>query len=91
MALSFLVPPAAAFAGLPAGVAAWGLMCVIYLPALRYYRRSPWWAPLLPAVALFYLGATFHSAFAYWRGSGGMWKGRAQAGTKRTSSGVTLN
>jgi hypothetical protein len=30
-------------------------------------------------VAAFYLGATFHSAVAYWRGRGGMWKGRAQA------------
>ena len=35
--------------------------------------------PLLPAIAVFYLVATVWSAVAYWRGRGGMWKGRAAA------------
>jgi hypothetical protein len=53
-------------------------MSIAYWPTLRYYGRPAWWAPGLPLVAAFYLGATLHSAVAYWRGSGGMWKGRAQ-------------
>jgi len=60
------------------GAGAWLLMSVAYFPALRFYRRSPAWAPLLPAIAAFYLGATIHSAVCYWRGAGGMWKGRVQ-------------
>jgi len=32
----------------------------------------------LPLAALFYLGATIHSAVKYWNGSGGEWKGRVQ-------------
>jgi hypothetical protein len=46
---------------------------------LRYYGRSPLWAPFLPLVALFYVGATFASAVRYWRGKGGQWKARVQA------------
>jgi hopene-associated glycosyltransferase HpnB len=77
--LTYLVPPAAALAGKPSGIVAWFLMCVAYVPALRFYQRSPLWAPLLTLVAAFYAAATIHSAVAYTRGSGGMWKGRAQA------------
>ena len=36
------------------------------------------WALALPVAALFYLGATMHSAVKYWNGSGGDWKGRVQ-------------
>jgi hypothetical protein len=43
---------------------------------LRFYRLSPLRAPLLPLVAMFYLGATVHSAVLHWRGKGGLWKGR---------------
>ena len=60
------------------GLAAWILMCITYAPMLRFYRRSAAWAPTLPLVALFYTGATFHSALQYWRGQGGLWKGRVQ-------------
>jgi len=51
-------------------------MCVAYFPILRFYRRSPLWAPLLPLIAAFYMGATIHSAIGYWRGTEGQWKGR---------------
>jgi hopene-associated glycosyltransferase HpnB len=78
LVLTYLVPPAVAATGNGLGVAAWALMSVAYLPALRFYGRSPLWAPMLPLVAAFYLGATVHSAIAYWRGAGGLWKGRAQ-------------
>ena len=60
------------------GAAAWLLMTAAYWPSVRYATRHWFWAPLLPLVALFYLCATLHSAFAHYRGRGGMWKGRAQ-------------
>ena len=60
------------------GLAAWTLMIVAYLPALRLYRLSPFWALLLPLTALFYIGATIGSALQYWKGRGGAWKGRVQ-------------
>jgi hypothetical protein len=65
-----------------AGMAAtaWLLMSICYLPALRFYRRGWFAAPLLPLVALFYAGATVHSAVSYWSGTGGQWKGRVQDG-----------
>jgi hopene-associated glycosyltransferase HpnB len=72
-----LVAPRGAASGL--GGLAWLLMTAAYLPAVRYAKLPWFWAPLLPAIALFYVGATLHSAFAQWRGRGGMWKGRAHA------------
>jgi hopene-associated glycosyltransferase HpnB len=82
MAIIYLMPPVAALAlgprGLPAWLA-WAAMCCAYAPMLRYYGRSPLWAPFLPLVALFYVGATFASAVRYWRGKGGQWKARVQA------------
>jgi hypothetical protein len=82
MLLLYLAPPLLTlFAPQPAaGMAAlaWLLMAICYLPALRFYRRSWFGAPLLPLVALFYTGATLHSAISYWRGAGGQWKGRVQ-------------
>ncbi len=84
LAITYLAPPLVAIygawtgaiwlAGL--GVFAWLLMSIAYFPVLRYYRSSPVWAPLLPLVAAFYLGATVHSAVRHWTGRGGMWKGR---------------
>jgi hopene-associated glycosyltransferase HpnB len=71
------------FASQPAaGIAAmaWLLMSICYVPALRFYRVSWLAAPLLPLIALFYAGATVHSAIAYWSGAGGQWKGRVQDG-----------
>jgi hopene-associated glycosyltransferase HpnB len=79
MALTYLAVPVLAIAGYPLAMAAWALMLIAYMPVLRFYGRSLSWAPLLPLVALFYTGATVHSAVRYWTGKGGMWKGRAQA------------
>jgi hopene-associated glycosyltransferase HpnB len=78
--LTFFVPPFTACLGSKFGLAAWLLACFAYSPMLRFYRRSLFWAPLLPLVAAFYLNATLHSAWSWRRGTGGMWKGRAQAG-----------
>jgi hypothetical protein len=49
-----------------------------YLPVLRVYRLSLLWALALPAAAIFYCGATCHSAWKFWSGRGGEWKGRIQ-------------
>ncbi|AOJ03838.1 MULTISPECIES: glycosyltransferase [Burkholderia] len=82
MTIIYLAPPVAALAygarAWPAWLA-WASMCTAYAPMLSYYRRSPWWAPALPLVALFYVGATVASAMRYWRGKGGQWKARVQA------------
>jgi hypothetical protein len=77
--LTFVVAPVLALAGSWWAAAAWILMTLLYLPALRFYRVSLSWAPLLPLISLFYLGATIHSAVMHQRGRGGLWKGRVQA------------
>ena len=81
MTTTYLAPPVLVFFGGWAailGAAVWLLMSVAFWPTLRFYSRSPLWAPLLPAIALFYTGATIHSAVRYWLGHGGEWKGRSQ-------------
>jgi hypothetical protein len=86
--ITYLSPPLLAIGGIcfgssyaaGLGAFAWLLMSTAYCPIVRYYRGSPLWAPLLPLVAAFYLGATVHSAVSHWRGRGGLWKGRV-AGT----------
>jgi hopene-associated glycosyltransferase HpnB len=79
MVLTYVAPVVLALSGDLFGIAAWAMICVAYIPVLRFYRRRIFWAPLLPVVAVFYMVATVHSAARYWKGSGGMWKGRAQA------------
>lgn len=83
LALLYLVPVLAVMMGGTAaisGLLAWGAMAVAFQPMLRFYGRSPLWGAALPAIGLFYGGATLMSAVAHRRGRGGMWKGRAQAG-----------
>jgi hopene-associated glycosyltransferase HpnB len=87
MALTFLAAPLLTVFGdgfaRAAGVAAWALMALSFLPMVRFYRVSPLWAPALPAVALAYMLYTLDSACRYARGQGGQWKGRAQANASR--------
>jgi hopene-associated glycosyltransferase HpnB len=81
LVLTYLAPVFLLFAGGTAallGLAAWIIMAAIYAPMLRFYGRSLLWAPLLPAAASVYLGATIASAWRHWRGRGGQWKGRVQ-------------
>jgi len=82
MTVIYMAPPVVALVlgplGWPAWLA-WAAMCCAYAPMLRYYGRSPLWAPALPLIALFYVGATLASAVRYWRGKGGQWKARVQA------------
>ena len=83
MALTFLVAPfLTVFGDFPvnwiAGLA-WALMTLSFLPILRFYGQSPFWALALPLVAASYVAFTVNSAYQHWCGAGGMWKGRSQA------------
>lgn len=62
-----------------AGLAAWLLMAVSFVPMLRFYGRSPLWGLALPLIGTLYAAFTLDSAVQHWRGRGGMWKGRTQA------------
>jgi hypothetical protein len=53
-------------------------MTITYAPMIRFYQLPLLWSLALPLIALFYAAATFHSALQYWRGQGGVWKGRVQ-------------
>jgi hopene-associated glycosyltransferase HpnB len=77
MALVFLVPPLAALHGHWAGWLAWIAMSASFVPTLRRFGVSLVWAPLLPAIALFYMAATLGSAWDHRRGRGVVWKNRA--------------
>ena len=82
MFITYMMPPLLLLTGrlLPTclGMVAWALMMVAYAPSLRFYGLTMFWAPALPVVALFYAGATVHSALRYWSGRGGEWKDRVQ-------------
>ncbi|MFP5235733.1 MAG: glycosyltransferase [Acidobacteriota bacterium] len=58
------------------GAVAWLMSATAFQPTLRRYRRSPFWGLALPAIALFYLGATIASAARHYTGRGGGWKER---------------
>ena len=79
LTITFLFPPVMALLGSRLAFLSWVLLSIAYAPMLRHYGRSVMWAPLLPLVAAFYLAATVHSAWSWWCGTAGMWKGRAQA------------
>ncbi len=79
MFVVYLLPVILMLKGNPFAWAAVTLMMISYVPILRFYGRSLWWVVALPAVALFYVGATVHSAYLYWSGRGGVWKGRVAA------------
>ena len=83
MALVYLAAPVLTVVGPGAarwlGLATWALMAGAFQPMLRYYRLSPLWGTLLPAIGALYTIFTVQSAIDVWRGKGGMWKGRSQA------------
>jgi hopene-associated glycosyltransferase HpnB len=87
----YLLPPAAAIAGLiavasgggaaaaglaAAGLAGWAPMTASFVPMLRLYRLSPLRALALPLIALLYTAMTADSARRHHLGRGGEWKGR---------------
>lgn len=83
MGVVYLAPPLLALspessAGYPA-LAAYSLMALAYMPALRFYGVSCARALALPLVAACYTWFTVGSAWQHLRGRGGAWKGRYQA------------
>ncbi|MBV9331209.1 MAG: glycosyltransferase [Alphaproteobacteria bacterium] len=83
MLIVYAAPPLLALfaGGMPrlAGWICWIGMAAIFAPTLRYYRLSPLWGLVLPLTGALYALFTLQSALQFWRGRGGMWKGRAQA------------
>jgi hopene-associated glycosyltransferase HpnB len=59
-----------------AGLTAWAIMAVSYLPVLLLSRLSPAWALCLPAIGFLYTAMTVSSALRHRAGRGGEWKGR---------------
>jgi hypothetical protein len=60
----------------------WIAMLGAIQPMLAFYRRSPLWGLALPLTGAVYAAFTLNSAIQYWRGRGGLWKGRVQALTR---------
>lgn len=83
MGLVYLAPVAAALLGQGSlrlcGLAAWAIMALSFQPMLRFYRLCPLWGAVLPVIGAAYTVFTLQSAVQFWRGEGGLWKGRAQA------------
>ncbi len=77
MALLFVVPVVSALSGALAGLAAWAILSATFWPSLRRFNLSWMWAPVLPAIAVFYMAATLGSAWDHHRGRGVVWKNRA--------------
>ncbi len=82
LAVTYLLPLALLFSRhmTPAccGALSLALMATCFWPTVKFYRLNPLWALALPAISLFYMGATLHSAVMFWTGKGGRWKGRVQ-------------
>jgi hypothetical protein len=67
-----------------AGAVTWAMMAIALTPMLRLYGRPLIGGFALPAIAAAYVAFTFDSAYQYWRGRGGYWKGRFQAPMRET-------
>ena len=52
-------------------------MALTYLPVLKFYGLSRWWALLLPLVGTLFLAMTWTSAIRFRQGKGSEWKGRS--------------
>ena len=63
--------------GIPT-LAAWLLSAIMFLPAAKTFHAPKWTCLVVPFIAAFYVLATVESALNYWRGKGGVWKGRVQ-------------
>jgi hopene-associated glycosyltransferase HpnB len=88
MLLLYLLPVAATIAGAAvlitggapwlavAGLAAWAIMTISYLPVLRLCGLPAARAPCLPLIGMLYTAMTISSARRHRTGRGGEWKGR---------------
>ncbi|HUJ06493.1 MAG TPA: glycosyltransferase [Streptosporangiaceae bacterium] len=63
-----------------AGLAAWAIMAVTYVPVLRLSGLSALRAPCLPFIGVLYTAMTVSSALRHRTGRGGAWKGRTVPG-----------
>ena len=83
MALTYFAPVLLALfaegAAQACGLAAFVLMSLTFWPIQHFYGLSGFRALTLPLIAALYMVYTLDSALQFWRGRGGMWKGRAQA------------
>jgi len=83
MGVVYLAPPFILIFGEPVAKAAafnaYALMAAAFMPTLRYHGISRLYALALPGVAACYTWFTIESALKFWRGEGGLWKGRLQA------------
>lgn len=52
------------------------IMASTYLPILKFYERTPYWALALPLIGTLFLAMTWSSAIRYLRGEKSRWKGR---------------
>jgi hopene-associated glycosyltransferase HpnB len=90
MSLVYLAPPLltifARGVGEALGALTWAVMALAIAPTHRLYQRSVPAGVALPAVAGAYLHFTLASAWEYWRGRGGAWKGRVQANAGRRAT-----
>lgn len=81
MAAAYIAPVTGLFSPLTTeryiAAAALILMALTMLPTLRYYRRSPLWALLMPIAGMLYLAMTWSSAIRYRRGERSRWRGRS--------------
>ena len=59
------------------GVISWTLMCISYIPTVRYHMLETPRCMTLPAASALYMIMTVHSAVRHWRGLGQNWKNRA--------------
>ena len=88
MMLVLVSPPFLLVAGLVAGspiavaasLGAWVLSAVALYPSVRHHRAPAFYAALHPLASFFYALMTAGSAIDHFRGRGGQWKGRVQAG-----------
>ena len=82
MALVYLLPLFLLLSGerrlMLLGAVSYLLMCISYLPTVRFYGLGIGWALTLPLAAIFYMASTVDSALKFWTGRGGQWKGRTQ-------------
>jgi hypothetical protein len=88
MTLIYLLPPLGFILGVVlgnwiialTGLITWLLMAIAYFPIIRFYKCSPLFAFILPAIAFLYTLMTIDSAIRHWQGRGGAWKGRVYPG-----------
>ena len=84
MMITYVAPPLLIFFGvissngyqLCAGIMSYILMIFAFRPSVKYFQLSNFWIFTLPLAGVFFTMMTIDSAFKYWQGREGFWKGR---------------